>query len=55
MTGRWLGFEDATLTVDPNAGTFRADLRIASRGPTAFNGRFLVGEGLVLTAIAVAA
>ena len=25
MTGRWLGFEDATLTVEPNAGIFRAD------------------------------
>ena len=55
MTGRWLGFEDATLTVEPNAGTFRADLRIVSRGLAAFCGRFLVADGLVLTAIVVPA
>ena len=59
LTGRWLGFEDAELAPDPD-GTFRATLRVP--GPvvddaeiTAFTGRWVVRDGLVITAIAVGA
>jgi 4'-phosphopantetheinyl transferase EntD len=57
LARRWLGFEDATLTVDREAGTFHA--RVLVEGPlvegrelTAFDGRWMVREGLVVTAIA---
>lgn len=56
LTGRWLGFEDARLRFDPHAGTFTAELLVP--GPVvdgvpvpAFAGRWLVRDGLVLTAI----
>ncbi len=58
MTGRWLGFEDALLTIDPVRGTFTAHLQVP--GPdvggaelTAFDGRWLVRQGLVVTAVIV--
>jgi 4'-phosphopantetheinyl transferase EntD len=58
LTGRWLGFEEARLRLDPGAGTFTADLLVD--GPVvdgvpvhAFTGRWLVRDGLVLTAIAL--
>ncbi|MFF3866367.1 4'-phosphopantetheinyl transferase [Micromonospora sp. NPDC001898] len=57
LTGRWLDFAEADIVVDP-AGTFVAELLVP--GPvlggvpvTAFTGRFLVGRGLVLTAISI--
>jgi 4'-phosphopantetheinyl transferase EntD len=52
----WLGFEDATVAIDPAAGTFHARLLIEPPCgvPAEFPGRFLVEDGLVLTAIAVA-
>jgi 4'-phosphopantetheinyl transferase EntD len=58
LTSRWLGFEDARLTIDP-AGTFAAQLLIdgarTDGGPplTELRGRFLVAKGLVATAFAV--
>ncbi len=58
LAERWLGFEDASLTIDPDGGTFSAQLLVA--GPvvdgtevTGFEGRWLVREGLVLSAIGV--
>jgi 4'-phosphopantetheinyl transferase EntD len=56
LTGRWLGFEDADVTVCPD-GTFHA--RILVDGTTTdggaplaeLSGRWLVRDGLVLTAI----
>jgi 4'-phosphopantetheinyl transferase EntD len=54
LTGRWLGFEEASLDIDPSAGTFSARI-LATGGPTGFDGRWTVGEGLILTAIAVPA
>ena len=55
LTGRWLGFEDARITVDPEAGAFEAQLLIAAPSgvPAGFYGRYLVAEELVVTAIAV--
>ncbi|GAA2803938.1 4'-phosphopantetheinyl transferase family protein [Crossiella cryophila] len=52
LARRWLGFEEARLTVDPSAGSFQADLLVP--GPVeGFSGRWLVAEGLVVTTIAV--
>jgi|tagenome__1003787_1003787.scaffolds.fasta_scaffold20868305_2 4'-phosphopantetheinyl transferase EntD len=59
LTGRWLGFSDADLHVDAEAGTFRARLlvdgsRIDGGAPlTELHGRFLVRQGLILTAVTV--
>ncbi|MFI1992247.1 4'-phosphopantetheinyl transferase [Actinoplanes sp. NPDC020271] len=50
VTGRWLGFEDASLSVDPDAGTFTGHILID--GPLAeMHGRFLVDRGLIVTAV----
>lgn len=59
LTGRWLGFEDARLSIDPTAGTFSARLLIDGTrldgGPplVQLTGRFLVARGLVVTAVAL--
>ncbi len=60
LTGRWLGFEQAEITVDPEAGTFAAGLLepgpvLDGRRLTSFTGRWLAAGGLLLTAIAVPA
>ncbi len=57
MTRRWLGFEDAEITIDA-AGTFTTRLLVtgarADGTPiTGFDGRWLIRDGLVLTAITV--
>jgi 4'-phosphopantetheinyl transferase EntD len=58
LAERWLGFEDAVIEIDPEAGTFEAKLLVA--GPRlhdaplrGFSGRWMAHDGLVLTAIAV--
>lgn len=58
LAERWLGFEDATLTIDREGGCFSARLR--KPGPPVngvplggFEGRWLVRDGLILTAIAL--
>lgn len=60
LAKRWLGFEDASVTFDPSGGAFLA--RLLVRGPvldggelTSFSGRWLVRDGLMLTAIALVA
>ncbi len=58
LSGKWLGFEEATVTVAPDEGTFQVCLRVAppastGLGLTDFSGRFLVADGLILTAIAL--
>jgi enterobactin synthetase component D / holo-[acyl-carrier protein] synthase len=60
LAERRLGFEDAVLSIDPVGGTFAARLlvpgpRLAGAEVRGFDGRWLVAEGLILTAIAVAA
>ena len=59
LTGRWLGFEDADVTISPD-GTFTARFLTGLTEPTGaqpppagFAGRWLAGSGLMLTAIAV--
>jgi 4'-phosphopantetheinyl transferase EntD len=55
LAGRWLGFEDADITINA-AGTFQ--VRLLVEGPvvggvrlTGFAGRWLARDGLLLTAI----
>ncbi len=59
LAQRWLGFEDAVVDFDPAQRRFRARLLVP--GPVVggaelrgFSGRWLVEDGLLLTAIAVA-
>jgi 4'-phosphopantetheinyl transferase EntD len=58
LTGRWLGFHDIELTVDRANGRFVAQLRtLGARNNgesiSRFNGRWLVRDGLTLTAVVV--
>lgn len=58
LVHRWLGFEDALITVEPEHGLFTAELRTAGpqlRGGelSEFAGRWIVREGLILTAVVV--
>jgi len=59
VTERWLGFEEALITFDPDSDAFTAELLIdgttTDDGPplTGFAGRYLVRDGYVLTAITV--
>ena len=58
LTGRWLDFSEATISVDPAAGTFTARLLVPGpvvngRERAEFAGRWLIAGGLVLTAIAL--
>jgi 4'-phosphopantetheinyl transferase EntD len=60
LAKRWLGFEDAVVTLDPSAETFAARLLVSGpllggRRLTGFSGRWLIRDGLVLTAIALPA
>jgi 4'-phosphopantetheinyl transferase EntD len=58
LTHRWLGFEDASITIDPATGTFSAELLV--EGPAVFGtspqlatGRWLIRQGLIVTAVIV--
>jgi 4'-phosphopantetheinyl transferase EntD len=58
LAHRWLGFEEATIDFDPVNQTFTAGLLVP--GPevngaalTGFDGRWLIGDGLMMTAIVV--
>jgi 4'-phosphopantetheinyl transferase EntD len=56
LTRRWLDFSEASVTVDPAAGTFAARLLVSATGPdgqplTGFAGRWLARDGLVLAGI----
>jgi 4'-phosphopantetheinyl transferase EntD len=60
LTRRWLGFEDADITVNPADGTFAVQLLVPpimiSGVPLgSFAGGWLASDGLVITAIAVQA
>ena len=57
LTGRWLGFEDADVNIDPG-GTFGARLLTATAQAggfplTGFAGRWLASGGLIVTAVTV--
>jgi 4'-phosphopantetheinyl transferase EntD len=56
LTGRWLGFEDAAVTIDPVDRRFQATILVDGTTHTgtplaSMSGRWLVRDGLVLTAI----
>ncbi|MBO4270663.1 4'-phosphopantetheinyl transferase family protein [Microbispora triticiradicis] len=60
LTKRWLDFEDAMVTIDPDNGRFTAALKV--KGPyvsgaqlTGFSGRWIATNGLLLAAIVVPA
>jgi 4'-phosphopantetheinyl transferase EntD len=60
LARRWLGFEDADITIDPCAGTFQVRLLVAA--PTVgdqplagFTGRWLARDGLIVAAITMPA
>jgi 4'-phosphopantetheinyl transferase EntD len=60
LAGRWLGFEDAEVEIDAQAGTFEARLLVPgpalASGPLrGFSGRWMARDGRLLTAIAVRA
>jgi 4'-phosphopantetheinyl transferase EntD len=60
LTRRWLDFSEATVSIDPAAGSFTATLlvpgaRVGGRQLDGFTGRWLASRGLVLTAIVVPA
>jgi 4'-phosphopantetheinyl transferase EntD len=60
LTGRWLGFADADITIDARERTFTARLQVpapvVNGAPlTSFTGSWLANEDLVLAAIAVPA
>ncbi|WP_127506874.1 4'-phosphopantetheinyl transferase family protein [Actinoplanes solisilvae] len=51
LTARWLGFDEAELTIDPTTQTFTARLLVTD--PIPMNGRYLVERNLVVTAVSV--
>jgi 4'-phosphopantetheinyl transferase EntD len=62
LTGQWLGFDDAAIdfggaAIDPDAGRGQFSARILLDDPpvAGFEGRWLVEDGLLATAIAVEA
>jgi 4'-phosphopantetheinyl transferase EntD len=60
LTRRWLGFEDASVSIDPADGTFTARLHVTGRVPTAgplgtLTGRWLARNGLIVTAVVLLA
>lgn len=60
LAGRWLGLEDTALEIDPAQRRFTARLLVpgplvAGSELTGFAGRWLVADGLVLTATALSA
>lgn len=58
LAGRWLGFEDATVTLAHRSASFEAVLRqagpaVAGRPLTQVSGRWIVRGGLIVTAVAI--
>ncbi|BCJ42108.1 putative 4'-phosphopantetheinyl transferase [Actinoplanes ianthinogenes] len=51
LTGRWLGFEDASLDIDPATGTFVGRILLPDTPIPHLSGRFLVERDLILTAV----
>lgn len=51
---KWLGFEDADITLDPS-GTFKARILLPDAPVSGYSGQWLVRDGILLTAIAVPA
>jgi 4'-phosphopantetheinyl transferase EntD len=54
LTGRWLGFCDARITVNPADGNFAARLLVEGAPRAGFGGRWLARDGLILTTVTAA-
>lgn len=53
LAGSWLGFEDAQVVIEPESGTFAADIGIA--GPfSSVSGRYAAVDGLILATVELA-
>ncbi|BBH64028.1 putative 4'-phosphopantetheinyl transferase [Actinoplanes sp. OR16] len=52
ITGRWLGFDDVTLTIEPAAGTFTGRIHVDAPFDE-MHGRFVIDHGLVVTAVLI--
>ena len=55
VTGQWLGFSDAAVDFSPSGGRFTARILLDDAPINNFEGRWLVVNGLLATAIVVAA
>ena len=60
LARRWLGFADADITINAADGTFVARLLVPAPAlsgvpPAGFTGRWIIAEGMILTAITVLA
>lgn len=60
LARRWLGFEDAVVSIDPSARAFQARLLVSEASgtgpePTGFSGNWIARDGLLAAAIAVPA
>jgi len=61
LTRRWLGFEDADITINSSDGTFRSHLLATAPAAVGgfplvgFAGRWMARDGLILTAVTVLA
>ena len=60
VTGRWLGFKDASVRFEPDDGTFEARLAAPAETPDGrrlerFDGRMRIADGLVLTCVSIPA
>jgi 4'-phosphopantetheinyl transferase EntD len=53
LTGRWLGFEEAVLSIDPGTRTFAGRPLVDGSPVAEFTGRYTVERGLVITAVTV--
>jgi len=58
IAGRWLGFEDADIAINPTDGTFEARLLVPAptvdgSALTGFAGSWLARDGLIVTTIAL--
>ena len=60
LTRRWLGFEDASVRIDPAGGTFTARLHVtgpvlAGKTLEQLTGKWLMRDGLIATALVLTA
>lgn len=60
LARRWLGFDEPVIAIQPDSGSFTAALlvpgpQVKGQQLTGFTGRWLVRDGLVLTAVTVSA
>jgi 4'-phosphopantetheinyl transferase EntD len=53
LTGRWLDFDEAVITIDPAARAFRSRLLAKGAPRAGFDGRYLVTDHLILTTVTV--